>query len=171
QHAYKSLAWGLVLSGQKEKSSEIIDRCIALNPTAASNLGTIGLSLIMQGEYESGFLMLTKAIQLTQDPSACVKLGLALLYYHAGNYEESKKWLDRLPPFELPFATLLSIAIQGRITGKSIGTGELASNLNGQEKDIIERMVLSNELRSDIATGLERAGYTPGDGSFFQLTA
>ncbi|MGZ3845031.1 MAG: tetratricopeptide repeat protein, partial [Flavisolibacter sp.] len=117
QHAYKSLAWGLVLSGQKEKSSEAIDRCIALNPTAASNLGTIGLSLIMQGEYESGFLMLTQALQFTQDPSTCVKLGLALFYYHAGSYEESKKWLDRLPPFELPFTTLLGIAIQGNITG------------------------------------------------------
>ena len=171
QHAQKSLAWGLVLSGQKEKSVEVIDRCIALNPTAASALGTMGLGLIMEGEYQNGFSMLTQALQLTQNPSACVKLGLAIFYYQTKNYEESKKWLDRLSPFEFPFSDLLSLAIQGKTTGNFSGTAERYPNLNGQERDIMERIVFEAELRNEIADGWRRAGYYSQGGALYQLTA
>ena len=167
QHAQKALAWGLVLSGQKEKSIEVIDRCIAINPTAASNLGTMGLGLVMQGEYKNGFLMLTQALHLTQNPSACVKLGLALYYYEEKNYEESKRWHDRLPPFEFPFSTIFGIAIKGRINGKYLQMGEFTKGWNGHEKDILERIVFDQELRNEIIAGWEEAGYT----SLIQLSA
>jgi TolB-like protein len=172
QHAQKALAWGLVLSGQKEKTVEAIDRCIALNPTAASNLGTMGLGLIMQGEYENGFSMLTQALQLTHNPSACIKLGLAIFYFRDENYEESKKWLDRLSPFEFPFASLLDRALQGKTKGKMPSPPQDSiSNINGQEQGIIKRIVRDPALINEIAEGLSRAGYPPNFGTVYQLSA
>jgi TolB-like protein len=172
QHAQKALAWGLVLSGQKEKSVEAIDRSIALNPTAASNLGTGGLGLIMQGEYANGFSMLTQALHLTQNPSACVKLGLAIYYYQSKKYEESKKWLDRLSPFEFPFASLLNVAIEGNLNAKVVSQPQQSmSKLNPQEKDILERIVLDPLLRADIAEALNHVGLPPNFGTVYQLSA
>lgn len=171
QHAQKALAWGLVLSGQKEKSVEVIDRCIALNPTSATNLGKMGLGLVMLGEYENGFSMLTQALHLSQDPSVCVKLGFGLFHYHDKNYHESKRWIDRLSPFESAFTSLLAVALHGRISGKLPQSEDLASKLNGREKDIVERMVSDRLLRNELAAGWEMAGYTPRSGTFFQLSA
>jgi len=171
QHAQKALAWAFVLSGQKEKAIEVIDRCIGINPTAVSNLGTMGLSLMMLGEYENGFSLLTQALHLTQGPSACMKLGFALFYYQVKNYEESKRWLERLSPFEFPFATVLATAIQGKMNGRDLPQGEPATSLNEEQKDIIERLVFNPELRSEIAAGFYQAVYTPGSDAFFQMSA
>jgi TolB-like protein len=172
QHAQKALAWALVLSGQKEKSVVAIDRCIALNPTAASNLGTMGLGLIMQGEYENGFSMLSQALQLTQNPSACIKLGLAIFYFRGESYDESKKWLDRLSPFEFPFASLLYLAVQGKTNGKVLSPRQDSiSNIVGREKDILERIVRDPALIEEIIEGLNKAGYSPNFGTVYQLSA
>lgn len=171
QHAQKALAWALVLSGQKEKAIEVIDRCIGLNPTAVSNLGTMGLSLVMLGEYENGFSLLTQALHLTQDPSACMKLGFALYYYQVKDYEESKRWLERLSPSEFPFVNVLGTAIQGKMHGRYLPKAEFATSLNEHQKNIIERIVFDPELRSEIAAGFYRAVFTPGADTFFQMSA
>ena len=93
QHAQKAFAWGQILSGEKEKSVEAMDRCITLNPTASSVLGNMGLGMICLGDYKAGYSMLTRSLQLHQNPSACAKLGFALYHFQNNNFEESGKWL------------------------------------------------------------------------------
>jgi hypothetical protein len=100
-----------------------------------------------------------------------MKLGFALFYYQVKNYEESKRWLERLSPFEFPFATVLATAIQGKMNGRDLPQGEPATSLNEEQKDIIERLVFNPELRSEIAAGFYQAVYTPGSDAFFQMSA
>ena len=71
---------------------------------------------------------------------------------------------------ELPFGTLLGIALWGKLTGKFFREGESVLSLNGHETEIIERIILDKELRDEITASWERAGYTPEEGSSFQLT-
>jgi TolB-like protein len=158
QHAHKALAWALILSGNKERSDEVVDRCIAINPVASSNLSTMGLGLIMMGEYENGYAMLIQSTGLGQNPAACAKLGFALYYYQNKNYEESNKWLERLPPFDIPFTNLLHLSLQGKLNGKATQPGETLRVLKGHEQNIMERIVLDPKLRKEIVKGWELAG-------------
>ena len=158
QHAYKALAWALILSGNKEKSDEVIDRCIAINPVASSNLSTMGLGLMMMGEYENGYAMLVQSAGLAQNPAACAKLGFAIYFYQNKNYEESSKWLERLPPFDIPFTSLFRLSLQGKLNSKVTEVDETLDSLKGREQDIIERIVLDPKLRKEIVKGWELAG-------------
>jgi TolB-like protein len=158
QHAQKALAWALILSGSKEKSDETIDRCIAINPVASSNLSTMGLGLIMMGEYENGYAMLMQSTGLGQTPAACAKLGFTLYYYQNKNYEESFKWLERLPPFDIPFTSLFRVALQGKLQVTPENSDQALSGLNGHEQNIIGRIVLDPKLRKEIVKGWELAG-------------
>jgi len=158
QHAQKALAWGLILSGNREKSLEVIDCCIAINPIASSNLSTIGLGLIMMGEYEDGYTMLMQAVSLTQNPAACAKLGFTLYYYQNKNYEESYKWLEQLPPFDIPFTSLLRLALEGKINAMPVRKDEIPATLRAHELNIIERIVQDPKFRIEIMKSLDLTG-------------
>ncbi|MFL5811685.1 MAG: tetratricopeptide repeat protein [Flavisolibacter sp.] len=158
QHAQKALAWGLILAGNKARGEEAIDACISINPSASSSLSTLGLGLIMMGEYENGYTMLQQALKLQQHASACAKLGFSLYYYQTKNYNESSRWLKRLPPFDTPFSSLLSLALDGNLTGKVVQPDELVLQIKGHEKDIVDRIVLDPKLRGGIIDGWKLAG-------------
>jgi tetratricopeptide (TPR) repeat protein len=70
QHAYQSLAWAYLLSGNKEECYESIERCIALNRKAATITGNLGFGLICLGDYNRGFDLISKSMYL--NPTAVV---------------------------------------------------------------------------------------------------
>ena len=161
QRAQKAMAWALVLSGNKEKAEEAIERCIAINPTAGSSLGTLGLGLIMLGEYEKGYSMLTSSLRFSYNAPACTRLGFSLYYYHDKNYPESGRWLNLLPPFDIPFSGLLDMAVSGKINGKIIQPGDDVLNIKGHENNIVDRIVLDPKLKREIVDGWKLAGFLP----------
>ncbi|MGZ3847147.1 MAG: FlgO family outer membrane protein, partial [Flavisolibacter sp.] len=67
QHAQKALGWALLLSGKKEKSLEVIEHCIRLNPKASSVIALMALAYVCQGEYEEGFKWLLETTHLNPD--------------------------------------------------------------------------------------------------------
>ena len=158
QHAQKALAWGLILAGNKARGEEVVDLCISINPSASSSFSTLGLGLIMIGEYESGYAMLKQSLKLQQNASACAKLGFSLYYYQNKNYDESSRWLKLLPPFEIPFSGLLNIALNGKLTGKVEQPDESVLKIKGHARDIVDRIVLDPKLRSGIFEGWKLAG-------------
>ena len=157
-HAQKALAWAHILSGNKKNGEEAIDRCISVNPSAASNLSTMGLGLIMLGEFEKGCTMLHRSMRFQQTPAACAKLGFSLYHYQHKNYAESSKWLNLLSPFDVPFSRLLHIAVAGNLYGKQEATEGLLPTVKGFEIDIIDRIVLTPALRTKIIDGCKLAG-------------
>ncbi len=158
-HAQKALAWAHILSGNKRNGEEAIDRCIAVNPSAANSLSTMGLGLIMLGDYEKGCSMLHRSLKFQQTPSACAKLGFSLYYYQNKNYQESSKWLTLLSPFDVPFSRLLHIAVAGHLCGELETAESLVPTVKGFEIDIVDRIALTPALRTNIIDGWKLAGF------------
>jgi TolB-like protein len=159
QFAQKALAWAMALTGDKNKAEEAIDHCMEINPTAASSLSTLGLGLIMMGDFEKGHTMLKRSVKLHHNPYTCAKLGFSLYYYQNKNFTESSRWLNLLPPFDVPFSRLLKIAVDGNLKGKAVDASKSVSEIQGQEQDIVGRIVLDPKLRAEIFDGWKRAGF------------
>jgi TolB-like protein len=158
QYAQKALAWGLILAGDDQQAEEAISRCISVNPYAGSSLGTLGLGLIMRGEYKNGYSMLLQALKFQHNVSACAKLGFCLYYYHEKNFSECKKWVSVLSPFDIPFSRLLDIALEGNVKEGSILRNDVLPNIKENRQDIIQRIVHDPKLRDEIAEGWQLAG-------------
>ena len=161
QHAKKAFAWAQILSGEKQKSLEAIDRCIALNPTASSVLGNMGLGMILLGDYETGYSMLTSCLQLHQRPPVYAKFGFALYHYQNNNFEESGRWLERMTPFDIPFSKLLKLAINGNLNSQVSPQEEWPENLKEEALSIVHRIIFDPELVKKIINGWSMAGFEP----------
>jgi TolB-like protein/Tfp pilus assembly protein PilF len=158
QHAKKAFAWGQILSGEKEKSLEAIERCIALNPTASSVLGNMGLGMILLGDYQTGYSMLRRSQALHQRPSVYAKFGLALYHYQDNNFEESSKWLARMIPFDIPFSCLLKLSINGYMNYPFAADEQLPGNLTEEALSTIGRIIFDRQLVNKIVNGCKMAG-------------
>lgn len=161
QHAKKAFAWGQILSGDKEKSLEAIDRCIALNPMASSVLGNMGLGMMLLGDYEEGHSMLTRCLLLHQRPPVYAKFGFALYHYQNNNFEESGRWLRKMMPFDIPFSKLLKLAINGNMQSPVLQQEELPENLKEEALSIVHRIIFDQELVKKIVNGWKMAGFEP----------
>jgi hypothetical protein len=148
----------LILGGDDQQAEEAISRCISVNPYAGSSLGTLGLGLIMRGEYKNGYSMLLQALKFQHNVSACAKLGLSLYYYHEKNFSECKKWVNVLSPFDVPFSRLLATALEGNMKEESIQKNEVLSSIKEHRQDILERIVRDPKLRDEIEAGWKLAG-------------
>jgi tetratricopeptide (TPR) repeat protein len=158
QHARKAFAWAQILSGEKEKSLEAIERCIAVNPTASSVLGNMGLGMILLGYYETGYSMLTRSQAMHQRPSVYAKFGLALYHYHDNNFEESRKWLARMTPFDIPFSCLLKLSINGYLNCPFDGDEQVAGGLTEEALSTICRIIFDPQFVNKIQNGCKLAG-------------
>ena len=64
-----------------------------------------------------------------------------------------------MPPFDVPFSRLLKIAVDGNLKGKAVDASKSVSEIQGQEQDIVGRIVLDPKLRAEIFDGWKRAGF------------
>jgi TolB-like protein len=159
QHAKKAFAWGQILSGEKERSLQEMDRCIALNPAASSVLGNMGLGIILLGEYETGFSMLKRSEALHQRPPVYAKFGFALYHYHNNNFEESGRWLARMVPFDIAFSRLLKLSINGYMNCQVAADEQLPENLYEEALSIVRRIIFDPQLVNKIENGWKMAGF------------
>jgi TolB-like protein len=158
QHAQKALAWGLLLYNQKEKSCEIIERCIKLNPKACTITSLMALAYIALGEYVDGFKWLLQSIHLNPVAHTSAKLGFCLYYFHKGDYEESFKWMERLNTVGNPLFILIRLSLLGKINKKKIEITDNILDLQDDALSIINRMIMEPALRLDIVDGCKIAG-------------
>ena len=108
---------------------------------------------------KTALIVRKKSMKLYHSPYASAKLGFSLYYYQNENYQESSKWLHLLPPFDIPFSRLLKIAVNGNLNAKDVKADESVSEMKGQEKDIVDRIVQDPKLRTGIFHGWKRAGF------------
>jgi len=158
QHAQKALAWGLLLYDQKEKSCEVIERCIKLNPKACTITSLMALAYIALGEYVDGFKWLLQSIHLNPAAHTSAKFGFCLYYFHTGDYDESFKWMERLDTVKNPLFILVRLSLQGKINKKKVEITDNILELQDDALGIINRMIMDPALRLDIADGCKIAG-------------
>jgi TolB-like protein len=160
QHAQKALAWALLLSDKKEKSLEVIEHCIRLNPKAASVVALMALAYVCQGEYTQGFKWLLETTHLSPATHAGAKFGYCLYYFHKGDYEESLHWIDRLSPVQTSLFLLVRIALQGKIYRKKVLLDTDQHQTLSSATSLVNRMIFDPSLRTEIVNGLQLAGVT-----------
>jgi len=161
QHAQKVMAWVLLLASKKEKSLEAIERCIKLNPKAASILSTMTLAYVCQGEYTQAYKWLQETAHLSPLVPGSAKFAFAIYYFHTKEYQECQKWLDRLMPLETPFLLLFRLSVNGKMNHKqSSKFSRDIEDLKPHAEDIISRMVPDLSLKGEIMEGLKLAGLT-----------
>jgi len=159
QHAQKVMAWSLLLSGKKEKSLDVIEQCIKLNPKASSIISTMALAYMCQGNYDDGFKWLLESLNLNPSPTNSSKISFSLFYFQSGNYIESLKWSERVAPLETPFLILLCLSLYGKINKKKKEHIEKSIlDLKEHTTSIISRMVFDEALKCQIIDGLKLAG-------------
>ena len=166
QQAYQSLAWAYLLSGQKEESYESVQRCISLNPKATTITGNMGFGLICLGYYEQGFELISKSMKLSPRLPWCSKLGLSMYNFHKQNFTESLNWANKISNPQVPFITLLRLALQRKMLlldpeFKSIETEETKGfQLKNNIPEIISRFVHDSIMKKDLLDVLRYAGLT-----------
>ena len=158
QHAQKALAWGLLLYNQKEKSCEVIERCIKLNPKACTITSLMALAYIALGEYVDGFKWLLQSMHLNPVAHTSAKLGFCLYYFHTGDYEESFKWMERLNTVGNPLFLLIRLSLLGKINNKKVEITDNILELQDDALGIINRMIMDPALQLDIVDGCKTAG-------------
>src|SRR5215213_8120861 len=159
QHAQKVLAWVLLLAHKKEKSIEAIERCIKLNPKASTIVSAMALAYVCTGEYTQAFRWLLETIHLNPIVPGSAKFSFAIYYFYAKDYPESLKWVERLIPLKTPFLVLFQLSLYGKMNGstKENITAEIL-DLKPQAVNIISRIILDLELKTEIIDGLKLAG-------------
>ena len=157
QHAQKALAWSLLLNNKKEKSLEVIERCIKLNPKASSITSLMALAYIYLGEYTQGFKWLLETIHLNPVIHVSSKFALCLYYFQTGNYSESLRWMERLHSVETPLFTLIRSALLGKVHKKKLAQDNIAE-LENDALSIIDRSIFDPALKADVIDGLKLAG-------------
>ena len=160
QHAQTAMAWALLLTGKKEKSLEVIEQSIRLNPKASGVIALMALAYVCQGEYKEGFKWLRETSHLSTVIHGGAKFGYCLFYFNNGDYQESLRWLDRLGPVQTALFLLIRIALNGQLHRQKIPiSAEQLENINNIQS-LVDRMVFDPGLSSKILEGLELAGLT-----------
>src|SRR5688572_28158455 len=152
QHAHKTLAWALLLSGRRENCIEVMQHCIQMNPKSATFLSVMGLGFICLGEYETGFKYLNQGIQLNSNIPITSKLGFSLYFFHQKKYDESLRWLQRTGLIEYPFVSLLNLAILAKINKDEDGAQIRINVLSFKENalSLVSRFIFDSNLKSEI---------------------
>jgi len=161
QHAQKVLAWVLLLAHKKENSIEAIERCIKLNPKASTIVSTMALAYMCTGEYTQAFRWLLETIHLSPVVPGSAKFSFAIYYFYTKDYSESLKWLERLVPLKTPFLVLFQLSLFGKMnrSTKENITSEIL-DLKPQAVNIISRIILDAQLKTEIIEGLKLAGFS-----------
>ncbi|HET7898908.1 MAG TPA: hypothetical protein VFL47_14585, partial [Flavisolibacter sp.] len=160
QHAQRAMAWALMLDGKKEQSFEAIDKCIRLNPKAASVIVSMALAYICQGDYVRGFKWLLETGHLTPSMPPGTKLCFALYYYHKKNYNESLQWTERKLPFNMPIVHLLHLSVCGQLYQTKQQLSDAVLELRDHAASIIDRILFDEDLKKEVLHGLQLAGFT-----------
>ena len=82
---------GLLYSYRKQYSEAIsyCEKAIAVNPNAANSYAVLGFILMYDGSYGKAALRYNKAIRLNPYPPGWYYIGLALLNWVTGKYDEA----------------------------------------------------------------------------------
>ncbi len=161
QHAWQSLAWAYLLSGEKEECYEAIERSITFNPKATTISANLGFGLICLGDYTRGFDLISKSMHLNPTLPWCSKMGLSLYYYHKQKFDESFKWANGITTPDTPFISLIREAARRRKsrvnpTHVTIANGklEIESEISEKMPDIIGRLILDTKMKTQLLDDL-----------------
>ena len=117
--------------------------------------------MILLGDYDKGYSMLTRSLLFNQRPPVKAKFGFAIYHYQKNNFEESSRWLGRMMPFDIPFSQLLKLAIDGNLGSKVSPREVLPASSIDAALSIVDRIIFDQELAEKIVNGWKMVGFEP----------
>jgi TolB-like protein/Tfp pilus assembly protein PilF len=163
-HGYQTLAWAFLLQKNKVASMKVIDECLALNYSSASNIGWLGLTLVYLGEYERGKVLLEKAMTLNPFYPWCYSFTMAIYHYIKEDYETALSWAEKIHQPTLQFDLIIRMVILERLglvqEGQQLGR-ELQMLWPGVSKEVkpfLQKFILYNHLIKRMVQGLQACG-------------
>lgn len=164
QPAYQALSVCYLLSQNKTEHLKAVEKCIALNPRAASHVGIMGAHLIFSGEFEKGARILRDSLELNPFLPRYHALGFSLYYYNNNDFEEAREWAQKMDMPHVPWCVLLQAASLGQL-GRTTDAKKLLEKLltlvpdiGLQGKPLIGSFILDDGLVNKMIEGLEKAG-------------
>lgn len=166
QHAWLMLGWTSILSHNREKGVEALDKCISINPNNNLIQSASGFGLICAGEYEAGWDLLN---QSTQSPYYfwVTNTGLCLYHLQGQNFEEAYYWarLVKRPNFIWDPLLRLCCAVYLENDLSIMAAKEellkLSPNFTSKARRLVGAFLLDDHLQNTILDSLQKAGLKP----------
>jgi tetratricopeptide (TPR) repeat protein len=121
QHGHQTVAFALLFLHDWERSLAAIREWEAIQPPSAGVQCAMGFILICLGEYEKGYDMATRAIELNPYYQWWVNAGMCFYHYQKGEFTDALMWAERMNMPDVPWWYLLMGCCQ-----KEIGMTEAA---------------------------------------------
>lgn len=139
QHAFQSYAWANIYIKNKDAALDAMEKCLAINPSSVSTMGTIGFGMACLGEYETAVELLDSAISLNPHCPWWFFLGYFLVYYSRENYQRALWAADRIYPEDVFLNPLTKIAAKGKLN-MNLETAEDWKKMEGDFSRIAEQL-------------------------------
>jgi len=158
------MAYTYLLRGDLELALEEADVALALNPNSPYHTGTLGYILVFAGEFERGRMLMDDAMERNPCHPKWFHHGCWLDDYGRGDYEASYRQAWMAGPqmgFWGPVLCAASLGQLGRekeARGFSEEIRRLKPDFEERSRELMNRVLKSEELVDRIADGLRKAG-------------
>lgn len=166
QHAFQAVAVSNLIGRNKAEAILAAEKCIALNPRAATFSAGMGVILIFAGEFEKGAKVLRESLLLNPFFPWMHALAFSLYHYHKNDFESAKVWAEKMEMPGIPWSSMLTAASHaqlGQAQAAAIAADkliELVPDISSLGKPYIGRFILDDSLVDKIIAGLGKAGLT-----------
>lgn len=115
QRAYQEYAWTLLHLNRKEDAIKAMERCLSINPSSVSSMGTIGFGMACAGEYDRADELLTRSLDLNPHCPWWFYLGFFLVYYQKRDYQRALEYANKIETVDAYLDPLTKAAAKGQL--------------------------------------------------------
>ena len=161
--SYITLAWANLYLKNKAATLEAVNQAMALNPNAASIMGSAGSIMIYAGEYEKGMNWLSRSMQLNKSYPPALNFAMAIYNLKKKAYAEALQWLEKVDMTSFVWYNIIRVlAHAGQRSDKtntslSVASLEEIRELGAVDKEFIGKCLLDQELVERLYKGLTSA--------------
>ncbi len=165
-HGWHSLTWAYLIKKEKESCLYAGLQCIKLNPNGSIMTAGAALMLISAGYFDIGFPVMEHAVKKNLYYPWWMNMGFIFYYLHTGEYELAYSWAEKMDAETTFWDPLLKSACLSYIDEDDEAKKYLAKLLllnpdtPLEINEMLATFILSEEIITQIITGLEKVGFT-----------
>ena len=164
QRAYQEYAWALMNLKRKEEAIQAMEKCLSINPSSVSSMGTIGFGMACVGEYDRALVLLTQSIDLNPHCPWWFYYGFFLVYYHKRDYIKALEYANKIETVDVyldPLTKAIAKAQLGMYEDAQKDVRLLNENfpaIINNLTETLETFMLDKSMIEQIIEGAKKAG-------------
>jgi tetratricopeptide (TPR) repeat protein len=166
QHAHLIYGWVSNYMKKKKDAIQAFEKCLELNPSSVSMIGSVGFGMACVGEYKRAHALLTQSINLNPHCPWWYSLGFFLVYYQNRQYREALEHANKIDAPDVYLNYLTKAAAKGQLGLIDEACAEIEI-LSTSFSQILENLktylgffTMDEVLIDDIIKGAKKAGLT-----------